>query len=238
MYYTDVHCHMLYGTDDGPASRDDMLAMLEAAYESGTRCLCLTPHFDLQKFGDNRERGRHAFDELCEYAREHHPDMRLALGNELYYSYGCLEALNEGRCRTLGGTRHVLVDFDFGASMAEMQRALHELLSSGYIPVYAHVERYDAVKPPFRELEQLRSMGVVIQINSTSLCGGWGRRLQHKTLKLLRRQLPDVVASDAHSLGVRHPRLDECERQLAEWCGDEYADMLLNKNPAMLVGIN
>lgn len=238
MYYTDIHCHMLYGTDDGPRDRETMLAMLEAAYESGTRGLCLTPHFNPMEFGDNRERGEAAFRELCDYAQERHPDMRLVLGNELYYHYGCVERLSEGVCRTLNGTRHVLVDFDFGASMTEMKRALIELLGCGFIPVYAHVERYDAVKPPFRELEQLREMGVVIQINSTSLCGGWGKRLQHKTMKLLRRRIPDVVASDAHSLGVRHPRLDECAGLLTELCGESYARALMNDTPATLANIN
>lgn len=238
MNYTDIHCHMLYGTDDGPATREDMLAMLDAAYASGTRSLCLTPHFNPLLFGDNHERAERAFRELSEYAAERYPDMKLALGNELYYSYGSVGSLADGVCRTMNGTRQVLVDFDFGASMTEMQHGLSELLSGGYIPIYAHVERYDAVKPPFRELEQLKRMGVIIQINSTSLCGGWGVKLRHKTLKLLRRGIPDIVASDAHSLGVRHPRLDECEQLLLDRYGEAYTHALMSENPARAAGIN
>lgn len=236
--FTDIHCHMLSGTDDGARDDAGMFDMLETAYAGGTRCICLTPHFNPMLFGDNRERGVRAFDKLCAYARDKHPDMRLVLGNELYYHYGCIDSLNDGRCRTLNDTRHVLVDFDFDASMAEMKRALVELLGGGYIPVFAHVERYDAVRPPFRELEQLRRMGVVIQVNSTSLCGGWGRKLQHKVTKLLRRCIPDIVASDAHSTGLRHPALDECWQVLNNICGEDYARALMCENPAAMIGIN
>ena len=51
--FTDIHCHMLSGTDDG--ARDDavMFDMLEAAYVGGTRCICLTPHFNPMLFGDS-----------------------------------------------------------------------------------------------------------------------------------------------------------------------------------------
>lgn len=236
--FTDIHCHMLSDTDDGAQNDEIMFGMLDAAYEGGTRCVCLTPHFNPVAFGDNRERSLRAFEKLSAYAEINHPDMRLVLGNELFYHFGCVNSLNDGRCRTLNGTRHVLVDFDFGAPMQEMKHALVDLLNGGYIPVYAHVERYDAVRWPFHELEQLKDMGVIIQVNSTSVCGGWGRRLQHKTMRLLRRCIPDAVASDAHSLGLRNPSLAQCSQVLTELCGESGARELLCDAPATILGIN
>ncbi|MDY4898176.1 MAG: CpsB/CapC family capsule biosynthesis tyrosine phosphatase [Eubacteriales bacterium] len=238
LHYTDIHCHMLSGTDDGARTDEEMFAMLDAAYASGTRSICLTPHFNPMRFGDNRERGERAYEKLCAYAHEKYPDMYLSLGNELFYHFGCTDRLNEKSCRTLGGSRYVLVEFDFGTSMYEMERALKDLLSSGYIPVFAHVERYGAVKPPFRELERLKDMGVLIQINSTSLCGGWGRGIQRKTVKLLRRFLPDILAGDAHDTVFRHPRLDECEQILTGMFGTEYTRALMCDNPAKIIAIN
>ncbi|MBQ9080745.1 MAG: hypothetical protein IJY27_06710 [Clostridia bacterium] len=238
MFYTDIHCHMLGGVDDGARDTAQMLEMLDAAYESGTRAICLTPHFNPAYFGDTSAVSESVFAQLHEYASERYADMRLYLGNELFYYDGCVNALVSGACRTLNGTRYVLVDFNFDTPFLRIRAALRDLLSSGYIPVFAHVERYECIKPPFRELMELREMGIKIQINSTSLCGGWGRGIQKKTVKLLKKYIPDVLASDAHSTGTRHPRLDECESIVSELCGNDYADAIMHTEPSKIIGIN
>lgn len=237
MNYVDIHCHMLGGVDDGPRDDAQMLAMIDAAYESGTRVICFTPHFNPAYFGDTRVNGDAAYARAVEYTAERYPNMRLYMGNELFYYDGCVNALVSGECRTMNGTRHVLVDFPFDAPMVHISRALRELLSCGYVPVFAHVERYECVKPPFRRLVELGEMGVVIQINSTSLRGGWGRAIQKKTLKLLKKLIPDVLASDAHDLGDRHPGLDDCRTQVCALCGERYADALMRENPSKIIGI-
>ncbi len=44
MNYADMHCHMLYGVDDGAQDRETSRAVLDAAYADGTRTICFTPH--------------------------------------------------------------------------------------------------------------------------------------------------------------------------------------------------
>lgn len=237
MTFTDIHSHMLGGVDDGAHDEKEMFEMLDAAYNAGTRAICFTPHFNPAYFGDTKKKSEAAYAHVCEYAAEKYPDMRLYLGNELFYYDGSVSALVNGECRTMNGTRHVLVDFPFDTPFVRIHAALRELLSSGYIPIFAHVERYDCIKPPFRGLMELGEMGVIIQINSTSLCGGWGRGIQKKTVKLLKKYIPDVLASDAHRLTGRHPMLDESAEIITELCGERYADVLLRKNPSKIIGI-
>ena len=55
MYFSDIHTHVLHATDDGAKKREDMYEMIDAAYKSGTRLICATPHFAPDFFGDNRE---------------------------------------------------------------------------------------------------------------------------------------------------------------------------------------
>ena len=43
--FFDLHTHLLCGVDDGARSPEEMYAMLDMAYEDGTRAMCLTPHF-------------------------------------------------------------------------------------------------------------------------------------------------------------------------------------------------
>ena len=80
-------------------------------------------------------------------------------------------------------------------------------------------------------------MGVVIQVNSTSLCGWWGRGIQKKTLKLLKAQIPHIFASDAHDLDVRTPALDDCAARPEGACGERYTEDLLRRNPLKIRGI-
>jgi protein-tyrosine phosphatase len=40
----DLHCHLLPGVDDGPATLDESIAMARAAYDDGVRAIAATPH--------------------------------------------------------------------------------------------------------------------------------------------------------------------------------------------------
>ena len=52
MALADIHIHLLFGVDDGAKDEDEMHAILDAAYQAGTRVLCCTPHFHPGYFGD------------------------------------------------------------------------------------------------------------------------------------------------------------------------------------------
>ncbi len=236
-YYTDIHSHMLSGTDDGASDEREMYAMLDISYRTGTRRLCLTPHFNKVLWNNNRMAADKAFSSLQAYAAEKYPDMSLHMGNELFYCENGTEYLGTGECRTLNGTRFVLVDFHSGALWFEIRNALLGLVNSGYIPVFAHVERYYCIKSPFNSLKELREFGVMVQINSTSVCGSWGKDLQKKSLKIIKRGLCDVIASDAHSTNERNPDLGGAAALIKKKFGEEYAVKLFQKNPDRILGI-
>ena len=44
--FCDLHCHILYGVDDGAQTIDDARALIDGAYSSGTRTVCFTPHYN------------------------------------------------------------------------------------------------------------------------------------------------------------------------------------------------
>jgi protein-tyrosine phosphatase len=59
--FSDIHMHLLFGTDDGAKTVEDMYEMVDASYACGTRFICATPHFYPGYFGDNRETSKTAF---------------------------------------------------------------------------------------------------------------------------------------------------------------------------------
>lgn len=115
MTLADIHIHLLFGVDDGAKDEDEMHAILDAAYQAGTRVLCCTPHFHPGYFGDNYDKVNAAFKRLSSYVQKTYPDMALYLGNELRYEPECVNWLRQGVCRTVNGTRYVLVDFSEAA---------------------------------------------------------------------------------------------------------------------------
>ena len=174
MPFFDMHSHMLCGVDDGAKTPEEMFCMLEMAYEDGIRALCLTPHYSPYLFGDTYEKSLRAFEQLQRYVAEKHPDMRLFLGHELGYHHGGLEALENGRCRTMAGSRYVLVDFPESVDFFEIQAAMDRLMGAGYTPVLAHTERYRCL---FTHRDWVRGFvedGGIVQINASSATGSWG----------------------------------------------------------------
>ncbi len=218
LQFFDLHTHMLCGVDDGAKTPEDMFAMLEMAYADGTRAICLTPHYSPYLFGDTYAASEKSFAMLSEYAAAHHPDMYLYLGHELGYHASCLQALNEGLCRTLGGSRYLLVDFPETVDFFEIQSAMGQLQRMGYHPILAHTERYRCL---FRRLGWVRDFvaeGGIVQINASSVEGDWGRGAQKQWKKLVKEELAHIISSDGHNLTSRQPKMSVCLPYLQKHC--------------------
>ena len=52
-----------------------------------------------------------------------------------------------------------------------MRERLGALLSGGYKPIMAHIERYEATRNSLDFVEELADMGVYMQINADSITG-------------------------------------------------------------------
>lgn len=235
MIFSDIHQHALYGCDDGASTKEEMLRIVDAAYADGTRYLCLTPHFHPKYYGDNRGRSDAAFAELCEYCGEKYPDLVLAIGNELHYDLNFSSWISEGRCRTLGGTDFVLIDFSFGEKKKVIESALNSLMNAGYAPVLAHAERYVHLRGEWRLIDSLRSRGVLIQLDAQSLFGESGLAVKRFSHGLLRRRMIDFVSSDAHGVDSRPPELSRAYEVIARRHSQEYADIICLENAKRLV---
>lgn len=235
MQLADIHLHALYGVDDGARTAEEMYQILDASYADGIRCICLTPHFHPGFFGHHQEHGAERFDALCREASERYPGLRVYLANELCYDHGCAGWLASGECRTIGGTRYVLVDFLEGDRRELILNGLHDLLNAGYHPVLAHAERYRKLRHDLSDIADLRQNGVVIQINAGSVLGRGSFGERRRSRRLLDRGWVDLISSDAHNVDTRPPGLSECHAYLTKKYGNHYADLLCGENAFRLL---
>lgn len=232
----DLHCHILPGVDDGADGLDTALAMIESAWQSGTDCICATPHC-CRPTGW----GGYWADEILEHLRtlrraaaRNGLKLELLPGMEVFATPELPKLLREGKLLTLNKSRYLLLEFFFDDEPEGMQEAIDLVWDQGLTPVIAHPERYEAVqREPGLALSWFRS-GCILQLNKGSILGGLGRHARQTAWWLLRRGLAHVVASDAHSDTQRTPRLDGVYEEL---CGLDpaYAELLLMENPRRIL---
>ena len=226
MFFADIHSHILSSVDDGAKTVEEMYSMVDAAYEQGTRFICATPHFYPEFFGDNGEKAESAFLQLENYCNSQYSDLRVCLGNEIFYHKGILMWLKEGLCRSLGNTNYVLLEFDNDSSEQVFMDAAKCLLNFGYVPIFAHAERYR--KLGFSRLAELRRMGVLVQVNCDSLFGGFFEKARSRLL--ISKGLVDFLSSDSHDLQYRTPNMKKAYDFLDIKYGKEMADDLCYNN--------
>ncbi len=240
MEFADLHIHALCGVDDGAPDTQTMYAMLDAAWQDGTRILCFTPHAFPAMFGRNQEKIASAFSLAQDYVAARGYAMSLFLGSEIHGSAHYPDWADRQSAPSLHNTRYVLVDFDEGEQLSVLRNSLLRALNAGRRPILAHAERYHCFKRSSlcATLRALREDGVLIQVDAGSLLNEFSLSCAAKSRAILSEGLCDLIASDAHGVLRRPPRLSEAYRHVSRRYGTNYATSLFWKTPCHLLGLD
>ena len=233
----DLHCHILAGVDDGAASDEESCMMAQIAVDSGVTMVAATPHCNLRGYFDNylTQALRDRFLHLDRLLKEQEIPLGLRAGMEIYMTPEVPRLLREKRLLTLGGSRYLLVEFDFDGSFpwaCRMQRAVAE---QEVVPVVAHPERYRFIQEEPERLFDWLEAGYVLQLNKGSFFGRFGRGAARTAHWCLRQGCAHAVGSDAHSPYQRTTRLSDIHAYLSEIASVAAADALLRDNPARIL---
>jgi protein-tyrosine phosphatase len=159
-------------------------------------------------------------------------------GCEYFFSADAVELWERGSGGPLTGlnrTRYLLVEFDSGIVPASAETIFHEFAVLGVIPVIAHPERCsDFVEMPGR-LARLVEMGACTQITAGAVAGDFGSRAAKVCREFLRLGLVHLIASDAHSISTRPPRLQAARKKIRREWGGEVETGLFDSNPRALL---
>lgn len=233
--YYDMHCHILFGVDDGPASIEDAQTMLRMEYESGVRTVYLTPHYRKNLFECPMDVRLNHYALLRGWAQTYLPGLTLYLGCELHVHMDMVNQLQSSPGLTLGDTDFVLLEFPASADRRQLIDHCHAVMSAGYRPVIAHAERCERLRTDLMLLQRLVHMGVFIQMNCSSIIGENGLRWKWFCKRAMHRGLLHFVGSDAHNLTNLKPNLEKCARYLEKTMGAEYRDQILTRNPREII---
>jgi len=185
----DIHCHILWGVDDGPQSPEETEELLNLAKAEDITDIIATSHYSpcLKQVYEEK------FEEAASVAR--------SVGINL--DSGCKYKLQDAlllkdRLITLAGSDFILVEITSGVLGDFVYNQVYDLELAGYQVILAHPER-SFMPADLPKLRKLGDMGVYFQITTGSVAGKFGKQIQRFAFKLLEEGLSHFIASDAHN---------------------------------------
>ena len=200
----DLHCHLLPGIDDGPASVDESIAMARAAVAGGDHDddvhLPPAPALPGGARGDPRGRAR-----LQGRLDALQVPLRLEPGGEISLEWLPRMGDADLGMACLGRGDWLLVEMPFQGWPLRLAETLRDLEIRGFGVILAHPERAAAVQRAPDRMRDIMGRGPLVQVNAGSLTGEHGPEARRAAEALLRSGWAHFLASDAHSGGPWRP---------------------------------
>jgi protein-tyrosine phosphatase len=233
--FTDLHCHLLPGVDDGPATTAESLEYAAGAVAAGTTTIVATPHVELVDVSEIPDHVR----ALRAALEAEGIALDVRCGGELkHFSIpGLRDADLEVIAHGPPGARWLLYEVPFEGADEEFVAGARELRERGFGLLLAHPERSRGMvdEGGVAVIESLLADGALVAANTGPLIGREGAERKHAAELLLRRGIPDVVATDAHAPRRPYTLAMACDAVAAVTGRPEIARRLAAETPARLL---
>lgn len=220
MKIVDMHAHILPLVDDGAKSLDEAILMIQKEIEQGASKIILTPHVQSRVTKTTREEQVEIFHQLKKKVEDLSLSIELVLGAEIFYRSHLTPDYN---LYTLGDSKCLLIEF---STMIEtpIEEIVYNLSRQGFIPIVAHIERYEYLK--MTDYELIKRAGGYLQVNTNALLGLDTKSDRKLILKLLKLKLIDIISTDTHNLEHRRPNMKDACLELKNHVDDAYIHSL------------
>ena len=234
----DIHCHLLPGLDDGPASWAEALAMCRIAWDDGTRAIAATAHQNENWPGVTPNSIRNATQQLAERLQAQgiplavYPCAEVMVGPEIEtaWEHGQLLSMSD-----LG--QHLLIEMPHGLVL-DLRGLITNLIKMGVRPILAHPERHPELMHDNGIVDELILRGCLIQVSADSITQDRFPKMADALRAWARRGVIHLIGSDGHSPTQRLPGIGAAYGRLAEWVGFGIADRICSINGmAILEGL-
>lgn len=238
----DLHVHVLPGIDDGPRNLDDALKLARALVADGIEHVVATPHIYPGVFDNTPHRIAEAFERLQTAVTAEALALTMTWAAEVRICPEIIDWLEHRRLPLLDGSlvgpSTALIELPDGQIPVGTDRLAGLMLDRGITPLIAHPERNKAVMEQPSRLEALRRMGCRFQLTAGSVIGEFGSKAHATARHLLDAGWADVVASDAHNLSGRKPRMSAARQWLQEHYDAALAERLMVLTPQQIAGVS
>ena len=98
------------------------------------------------------------------------------------------------------GDNYVLFELPFMSEPPNFQEIVFEFQMAGYKPILAHPERYSYWYTDKEKYDELKSKGILLQLNLLSLTGHYSPQTRKVAEKMIEAQQIDAVGTDCHRI--------------------------------------
>jgi len=215
----DFHSHILPEMDDGSSSVSESQQMLKLSWEMGIDTIVATPHYyagneSIERFIDRRQE---KYDFLMRTLDKRIQVPQILMGSETAFYVGISRESNISKL-CINQTKYLLLEMPFSEwSSLTIKEVQALIINRGIIPIIAHLERYYAIQSRNGKIDELLSLGVLIQANAEAFVDN---ELRHKTMKMLSKDEVHLLGSDCHNMDKNPPNLSHAFKYIAAKQGE------------------
>jgi len=232
----DFHNHILPNVDDGSTSLEMSITMLRNAADQGITDVVNTVHFQHPKVLNKEisyQRIKKKINNLQIELLNSQIPITLHIGSEVFY-YPNLVELRDEPLATIGSGKYMLVEFHPNHIPTGHREILFNLKMSGVTPIIAHPERYRGVHENIDIVHKWIDTGCIIQVDAGSVLGLLGKKAKKTSELILKKELCQILGSDAHDDLNRNFVLYEAFLLAGSWIGKK-ANKLVYDNPRAVI---
>lgn len=236
----DLHCHLLPGIDDGPATMEQALDLARAAVADGITHSVLTSHVHPEQFPNQRHNLEVAVHEFSNELIKANIALNVRIGGEARLCPELIDLLAANQIPFIGavaGYRILLLEFPHQLIPVGSIQFINSLFKLKIRPLIAHPERNKAIMANPDKVREFTDAGCWLQLTAGSLAGRFGAQAQLTAFKLIDEGWNCLVATDAHNLNSRPPKLSEGREALRHRYGEETAHSMVFEKPAQIIGL-
>ncbi len=228
----DVHCHCLPGIDDGPADLASAVELCQALAADGITSVIASPH-QLGKYdlANSAEVIRRRLEELNEALDASRVPLEVVPGGDVRIDERLVRLVADGDVFTCGDLgRHLLLELP-NSSYCEPRPLIEQLAAGGIQTIMTHPERHRYLGGNLDIVASWVRGGAVVQVTAGSLLGDFGRSAFDFAWRMLQHGLVQLVATDAHHVTRRPPRLTAAWSAIESHLGPDLAQLVCGANP-------
>ncbi|MCW5909840.1 MAG: capsular biosynthesis protein [Cyclobacteriaceae bacterium] len=193
-----MHSHLLAALDDGVKTHEEAIEIVRQFQQLGFTRLITTPHIMSDTYRNTPQGIRSKLEELKAALAAAGITLQLEAAAEYYLDETVIRLLDAGKPMLTFSGNFFLFETNFYAEPFQLNDFIFKSLTKGYKPILAHPERYAYMT--VEKAEELYHRGVILQINSLSLIGFYGKPAQKLAQKLVEQKLIHLLGSDCHNL--------------------------------------
>lgn len=195
----DVHSHLIPEVDDGVSTIEESLDILRSMSNMGYQKAITTPHVMNDFYPNTAEDIRRRAKQLQNEVDAAGIDMEINVAAEYYMDEHFMQMLEDKEELLTFGDKYLLFETSFLNEPAYLREGIFQIISSGMKPVLAHPERYVFIQNRPEILEDLLARGLLLQVNTISLCGYYSKGAKKLAELLIDEKTVSFLGSDCHN---------------------------------------